>query len=59
MKDNRSLHDIIESLPNEFIEKIKSETDISVLTKMKKRLRNKDKIAVVEARIQNLNHLVA
>lgn len=58
MEMNQSLHDIISTLPADFIEKVKTTEEVSQLIQMKKKLRNPNKIAVIDARIQNINYLV-
>lgn len=53
----QSLCQVMESLPQAFIEKIKETDSVPTLIKMKKGASD-DEILVIDARIQNLNHLV-
>ena len=54
----QSLQQIIDELPQPFINKVMDETDTAILNKMLKNYRDKKKRVVIEARIQNINHLV-
>ena len=58
MNTNQSLYDIMSELPEDFIKEVITTTDVTILMRMKKKLRNPNKITVIDARIQNINYLV-
>lgn len=54
-----ALHDIIESLPIDFIEEVKACMDVSILLEMRFKTSCKNRVAVIDARIENINYLVS
>lgn len=54
---NQSLFDIINSQPSDFVEEILQCEDVSALHKKLKGTRNKDRKAIIQARIENLTYL--
>lgn len=58
MKNNQSLLDIIEQLPDSTRQLIMETTDVSYLNKLKKAHKNNINVAtVIDARIENLTYL--
>lgn len=56
--ENQSLQQIIDELPQKFINEVMTETDTAILTKKLRHAKNRKNRVVIAARIQNLNHLV-
>ncbi len=56
---NQTLQDLIENLPPDLCQKIMQTNDVSELVNLKKfYLKYPDTLTVIDARIQNLTHLV-
>lgn len=55
----QALHDIIEQLPQEFIETIKNCSDVARLREMRWETNCEKERAVINARIEHLNWLVS
>ena len=59
MNTNQTLQEIIDNLPYMLRQQIMTETDVANLNSLKKQYAKKPNIiAVINARIQNLNYLV-
>jgi len=56
---NQSLQQIIDELPQGFINQVMTETDTAKLNTTLKFYHNDKKRAVIKARIQNINYLIA
>lgn len=54
----KSLHQIIEELPQSLVEKIKKSNDVMELIAMKQKESDPNTRLVIEARIENINYLV-
>ncbi|HEA19939.1 hypothetical protein LCGC14_1526370 [marine sediment metagenome] len=59
MKNMQSLHGIIESLPQEFTQEILNCDSVVRLMEIRWETTDPDKIAVIDARIENINYLVS
>lgn len=59
MSTNQTLQSVINSLPPKLRSDIIGETDVKTLNKLKlKHKTNSDIVAVIDARIENLNYLL-
>lgn len=58
MAELQSLQQIIDELPQNFVNEVMSQTDTVILTKKLQHTKNRNKRVVLAARIQNINHLV-
>ena len=58
MDKDQSLQQIIDELPQKFINEVMDETDTGVLARKLQYAKNRKKRLVIAARIQNINHLV-
>lgn len=54
----QSLSQIMDELPVDFIEKVKTTDNVPALLQMKWETTCPNKLAVIDARIQRINHLV-
>lgn len=55
----QSLHDIIQELPKDFIEEVMACDSVPRLREMRWETSDADKVAVIDARIANLQYLVS
>lgn len=55
--NNQSLHDIMANEDAKWLETITASSDVAWLLKKEKQTRSADRKAIINARIENINHL--